>query len=541
MSIPDVLSQLKGKLIVSCQAPEGDPFHHHECMARFAQAARDGGAAGIRANGVEDILAIRQAVDLPIVAIAKKTWTDGRILITGDFEDARKLAETGAEIVALDVTSRGQRFGAIERLARIKRELGVTVLADIATVEEAVAAAHAGADAVLSTMRGYTDETVHTTGFDPGFIEELRRAVDVPVIAEGRIGNPAEARAAIESGAWAVIVGTSITRPSAIARRFVAAIESARTGGDILAIDMGGTNTKFGVVAADGRLLAEGFTPTPAGGGPVLLAHLKSVARRLAENARAAGLTPRALGIATAGWVDPHSGHVVYATENLPGWTGTRIADELRAAVNLPVVVENDANALAAAESHFGAAHGCRDFVCVTLGTGVGGGCYTGGRLNRGAHYFANALGHIPVVLDGLPCTCGLKGCLEVYANAAALLRYAGGIFPNAEEVVAAANGGDARARAAILLYARHLAFGAASIVHLLDPEMLVVAGGIAQNNPLLLAALQSELSARLTVPDLRKLRVAVSSLGYYAGVYGAAAVAREGLADYLSAGLSRT
>jgi glucokinase len=219
---------------------------------------------------------------------------------------------------------------------------------------------------------------------------------------------------------------------------------------------------------------------------------------------------------------------VAYATENLPGWTGTRIAEELQAATGLPVAVENDANALAAAESQFGAARGCRDFVCVTLGTGVGGGCYTGGRLNHGAHYFANALGHIPVVLDGLPCTCGLKGCLEAYANAAALVRYAGGAYPNAEEIVNAANTGDLRARAAVLQYGKYLALGAASIVHLLDPEMLILAGGIAQNNPLLLATLQSELAARLTVPDRRKLHVTVSSLGYYAGVYGAAAAVRE-------------
>jgi glucokinase len=531
MPLPEVLRQLKGKLIVSCQAPEHDPFRRAECMAHFAQAARDGGAAGIRANGVEDIVAIRSVVDLPIIAIAKKTWSDGRILITGDFDDARELAQAGAQIIALDVTARGQRFGALERLVRIKRELGVTVLADIATVEEAVTAVRAGADAVLSTMRGYTDETAHTTGFEPGFIEELVHAVAVPVIAEGRIETPAEARAAIRSGAWAVIVGTAITRPAAIARKFAAAIESASWPlGDVLGIDMGGTNTKYGVITADGRLLAEGFVPTPSGGGAALLAHLKSVAAMLLERACAAGLAPCALGIATAGWVDPHSGRVVYATGNLPGWTGTRIAEELRAAVDLPVAVENDANALAAAESHFGAARGCRDFVCITLGTGVGGGCYVGGRLNRGAHFFANALGHIPVVLDGLPCTCGLKGCLESYANAAALLRYAGGVYASAEEVIAAAHRGDARARAAILLYAKHLAFGAASIVHLLDPEMLVVAGGIAQNNPLFLAALESELSARLTVSDRRKLRVVVSSLGYYAGVYGAAAVVRENL-----------
>ena len=529
MTVPEVLAHLQTKLIVSCQAPDHDAFRLPECMARFAQAARDGGAAGIRANGVEDIVAIRRAVNLPVIGIDKRMWSDGRILITPDYDGARQLAASGAEMIALDVTARGQRFGALERLARIKRELGVAVLADIATVEEAIAAERAGADAVLSTMRGYTEETAHVTAFEPGFIAQLRHAVSVPVIAEGRIGTPAEARAAIQNGAWAVIVGTAITRPTTITRRFAAAIESARPlNGALLGIDLGGTNTKYGAVDAEGRLLQEGFLSTPTGGGGVLLEHLKSTARKLAEDTLRAGLEPRALGIATAGWVNPHTGRVVYATDNLPGWTGTRIAEELAAAVDLPVAVENDANALAAAEHQFGAARGCGDFVCITLGTGVGGGCYSGGRLNHGAHFFANALGHIPVVADGLPCTCGLKGCLEAYANAAALLRYAQGAFPSAEQLIQAANSGDARARSAILIYARYLAQGAATIVHLLDPERLILAGGIAQNNPLLIEALESELETRLTVPGHRNLKIAASSLGYYAGVYGAAAVARQ-------------
>lgn len=529
MSIPEILRRLKGTLIVSCQAPDGDAFRQSESMARFARAALDGGAAGIRAAGVDDIRAIRQAVALPIIGIDKTVWSDKRILITGDFQRARELAAAGAHMIALDVTARGQHFGALERVAQVKRELGIPVLADIATIEEAIAAGQAGADAVLSTMRGYTDETAHTTHFEPEFIAALTRAVNVPVIAEGRIGIPAEARAAMQSGAWAVIVGTAITRPSAITRVFSDAVQAARTpAAHILAIDMGGTNTKYGVISGEGKLHYEGFVPTPTGGRNALLAHLKSVAQMLLSAANQAGIHPEALGIATAGWVDPNTGCVVYATENLPGWTGTRIAEELAPVVGLPVIVENDANALAAAESQFGAARGSKDFVCVTLGTGVGGGCYTAGRLNHGAHYFANALGHIPIVMDGVPCTCGLNGCLEVYANAAALLRYAGGAFIDAEQVVAAANAGNPAAESAMLQYVKHLAFGLSSIVHLLDPELVVIAGGIAQNNRLLIRALQGELSSRLTVPEQRKLRLEVSSLGYYAGVYGAAAVARE-------------
>jgi glucokinase len=227
----------------------------------------------------------------------------------------------------------------------------------------------------------------------------------------------------------------------------------------------------------------------------------------------------------------------VYATENLPGWTGADPASYLREEFGLPVAVENDANALAVAEKRFGAAKAASDFVCITLGTGVGGGCYIDGRLNRGAHYFANALGHIPIEPGGLPCTCGLSGCLESYTNSSALLRYAGpGSFASADQVIAAANAGNAMAQGAIHTLAKYLAIGCASIVILLDPEMLILAGGLVQNNPLLMSALTEELAKRVTVWALRQLRVEASALGYSAGVLGAAAVASVAVVECCSA-----
>ena len=202
----------------------------------------------------------------------------------------------------------------------------------------------------------------------------------------------------------------------------------------------------------------------------------------------------------------------------------------------LPVAVENDANALAVAEKQFGAAKGATDFVCITLGTGVGGGCYIGGRLNRGRHFFANALGHIPVVPGGAPCTCGKAGCLEAYANASALMRYAAhGNFSSCEEIIAAANSGNQTARCAIQALAKHLAIGGASIVNLLDPELLILAGGLAQNNSHLVTAFTEELKKRVTVWPARHLRVQASALGYSAGVLGAAAVASSAMDAPLS------
>ncbi len=533
ITVPEVCKRFHRQLIVSCQAAEGDLLRSAEVMARFARAAVEGGAAGIRANGVDDVRAIRTAVQVPIIGIWKSLQTDGRILITSSFDEAGQLVQAGADLVALDCTARGQRLGAFDRLRQIKAELGVPVLADIATREEAQAAEGAGADLVATTLRGYTAETEHIRSLDPGFAAELIHSLRVPVVVEGRIKTPQQAREAIATGAFAVIVGTAITCPREIARRFVKHIQLETQSGQgdstFIGIDLGATNTKFGLVSRNGELRWASTEPTPQGGGrEVLLNHLKKIARQALDRSRQLGTTPRALGVATAGWVNPYSGEVVYATENLPGWTGTQIAMPLHSLTGLPVVVENDANALAVGEKVHGLAKKLNDFVCLTLGTGVGGGCYIQGKLNRGAHFFANALGHITVKDDGALCSCGRRGCLEVYTNAAALVDYAERRYPTAEKVIEAANAGDDTARRAINALSHHLAIGVANIVHLLDPELLVLAGGLVQNNPILLSEFTSRLEERITVQEKRQLQISVSQLGYYAGVFGAAAVAGE-------------
>jgi predicted NBD/HSP70 family sugar kinase/putative N-acetylmannosamine-6-phosphate epimerase len=536
--IPDICRQFQNRLIVSCQGLEGEAFRGSDFMARFAQAAVAGGAAAIRADGAEDVAAIRKVVRVPILGIRKSVAADGRVLITGSFEAAKELVAAGADIIALDCTARGQRYGALERLERIRREVAALVMADVATVEEAVSAAAAGADIVASTMRGYTAETESVTEFEPGFIAELARAVDVPVIAEGRIHTPDEAASALAAGAFAVVVGRAITHPQSTTERFARALEAQAKLLDpslrVIGIDLGGTNTKFGIVDRSGKLAWNAALPTPASGGRgALLDHLKEIAAQCMRAGGEAGAAPAALGIATAGWVDPHSGVVVYATENLPGWTGTQLKRELGEALHIPVAVENDANALAVAEKAFGRARHADTFVCITLGTGVGGGCYTHGRLHRGAHFFANGIGHIQLDASGPLCTCGQRGCLETYTNAAALMRCAAGCgFATPEEVIRAANAGDAPAGTALREYARYLARGCASIIHLLDPEMIVFSGGLAQDNPQLLADLSDELSRHVMAWDLRGLKIEASTLGYYGGVLGAAALAFDALAE---------
>ena len=523
----EFLQQIRGGLIVSCQALRGEAFRDSASIARFARAAVAGGAVGIRAASPEDIRAIRAAVDLPVIGIEKRMMEDGRILITPTFEDARALVEAGASAIAIDCTTRGQRFGALDVVRRIREELGAPVMADIATLEEAVAAEAAGASIAGSTMRGYTDETEGVDVFQPEFIRELAGRLGIPVIAEGRVNTPREAAEALRAGAWAVVVGAAITRPHEVTRWFVKAMRPAPDC--VVAIDLGGTNTKSGIVTAAGKLLEERTTPTPfSSGRRALLEHLKRITADTREDAQRIGRRPERVGIATGGWVEPRSGRIVFATDYVPGWTGAEVAREVRESCGLEVAVENDANAAAVGEHCFGAARGVDHFLCVTLGTGIGGGCYVGGRLNHGARCFANALGHVCVVADGRPCFCGLKGCVEAYASAAALVGYAGSGYESAKAVIEAANAGDRTALDAVRTLARYLAMGISSAVQVLDPELVILSGGLVQSNPTLIEEFTRELRSRVIVPEQRGLRVAVSTLGYHAGVLGAAAVAME-------------
>lgn len=189
----------------------------------MALAAAQGGAAGIRAEGVTDIAAIRHAVGLPLIGLLKRRREGFDVYITPGFDDAGAIVAAGCDVVALDATS-GRRDGeAVETLiARIRRELGVAVMADIATVAEGVAAAALGADYVGTTLAGYTPARAASVGPDLALLGELVARCPVPVVAEGRFETPEQVARAFELGAFAVVVGTAITNPREITRRFAA-------------------------------------------------------------------------------------------------------------------------------------------------------------------------------------------------------------------------------------------------------------------------------------------------------------------------------
>lgn len=218
----------KGGLIVSCQALVGEPMFGSDVMAMLARAAKLGGAVGLRANTPVDCVAIKSAVpELPLVGLWKVDVVGFEdVYITPRLQDAVAVAESGADIIALDATLRPHPEGSAADLIRaVKAATGKLVMADIDDEASALAAIEAGADVVSTTLSGYTEGSPKLDGPDLELVSRLASlGLPVPVIAEGRIHAPEMARAALDAGAWAVVVGGAITRPAQIAARFAAAL-----------------------------------------------------------------------------------------------------------------------------------------------------------------------------------------------------------------------------------------------------------------------------------------------------------------------------
>ncbi len=219
---------IEGKLIVSCQALPDEPLHGSHIMAQMAVAVTIGGAAAIRANGPDDIRAIRQAVALPIIGLFK----DGEhgVYITPTFQHATAISEAGADAIALDATARPRPDGSTISgiFEQIHTQFKKPIIADVSTLEEGIAAEAAGADFIATTLSGYTDYSPQQIEPDFRLIAALVKNISVPLIAEGRIHTPEDAVKAFDAGAFSVVVGSAITRPRTITARFVTAIEKTR-------------------------------------------------------------------------------------------------------------------------------------------------------------------------------------------------------------------------------------------------------------------------------------------------------------------------
>ena len=233
MSAPweKLIDSLRGGLIVSCQAAAGSPTDSPEILAALAKSAELAGAVGIRANYVQNIIAIANTVKIPIIGIKKREVQGFEVYITPEYIDAYEVATAGAHLIALDATNRPRpgEDSFRDLVGRIHDELELPVMADVSTYDEGVRAADAGADLIATTMSGYTSYTADKLPLGPD-IELVRALADrmtIPVVCEGRIHTPEQAKAALDAGAHAVVVGTALTAPIWITEQYVKAMGRA--------------------------------------------------------------------------------------------------------------------------------------------------------------------------------------------------------------------------------------------------------------------------------------------------------------------------
>ena len=220
-----ILDGLKGGLVVSCQAPEGSPLRDPYILGRIAAAAEDAGAVAIRAEGLASIEAIRKEVSVPIIGLIKR-FNSSPIYITPDIDDVRNLVEAGADIVALDATERLREGGvtSADFLAEAVAAIGsVPIMADVDSLPSAVIAAQAGAQLVGTTLSGYTGGEIPAHP-DIDLVREIASVLQLPIIAEGRYSSAEDVQRALDYGAHAVCIGTSLTDPWTLTKRLVAKI-----------------------------------------------------------------------------------------------------------------------------------------------------------------------------------------------------------------------------------------------------------------------------------------------------------------------------
>jgi len=305
------------------------------------------------------------------------------------------------------------------------------------------------------------------------------------------------------------------------------------TTGVFLGIDVGGTSTSAGLVTAQGRVVLSRSRPTHGPGGGDAVPRLLALAAEVAGLARPRGYRVVGVGAGVPGIVDGATGAIRGEAHNVPELGGLPLARLLTRALGVPAAVDNDVNALALGEWTWGAGRGARSLVLLALGTGVGGGIVLDGQLYRGAAGFGGELGHVPVKLDGRECVCGGRGCLKAYVAgpdlAAEGARRLGRPVDTAE-LFQLAGAGDAAAAAVVDEALEALAAGLTIIVNGLNPERLLLAGGIARALAPRAAELRARLSRRAYAGALATTRLRFLSLDKQTTVRGGAALARHAI-----------
>ena len=307
-----------------------------------------------------------------------------------------------------------------------------------------------------------------------------------------------------------------------------------------IGVDLGGTNIAVGLVDEEGRIVATGSRPTkPERGYEAVAKDIAEIALELINRTNTDIKEIKSMGIGVPGVADSEKGIVIRAVNLF--WTKVPLAKEIRKYIDLPIYMDNDANVAALAEAVFGAGRGSKSSVTITLGTGVGAGFVLDGKIYKGAHHFAPEIGHIVIGNNGVRCNCGKVGCLETYASATALIRegkkaakkdpnslilkFANGDIENitAKNVIDAAKQYDEEAIKIFNDYVKYLAIGIVNVINMLDPEVIILGGGVANAGDFLIKPLKKEVAENILFKDLPYADIRKAELGNDAGIIGAA------------------
>lgn len=498
---------IKNSLIVSCQPVPDGPTDTAQFVIGFARAAVEAGAKALRIESVAYVKAVRAAVSVPIIGIVKRDLDDSPVRITPFVADAEALMDAGADIVAFDATQR-ERPASISDLVQAVKARGRLSMADCSSLDDARNALAAGADFVGTTLSGYVGGPEPV---DPDIVLiAAMRELTPYVIAEGRIRTTEQAAAAARAGAFAVVVGSAITRTEHVTSWFrdaVAAAYGARARQTVLAIDIGGTKTMAALVSGS-DVLEEITVPTIREAGP------DAWLAAIADNIRPWAERYSSVGIAVTGFVqDGRWSALNPATLGIPD--EYPLAEKASAVFGKPAFAINDAQAAAWGEYSFGAG-GSGDLVFLTISTGIGGGIVINGRPLSGL------AGHFGLIRGPSAGQSPLEDQTSGRWIAAEASK--AGHQASAAEVFEHAGRGEAWAEAIVSQSAFRVATLCRDIQMMLDPKQIVIGGGIGLAAGYIerIRASFADVAPRL-VPRLVPAR-----LGSRAGIIGVADLAVE-------------
>ena len=290
----------------------------------------------------------------------------------------------------------------------------------------------------------------------------------------------------------------------------------------ILALDIGGTAIKIGVVNEKGEIIEKSEVPTMAKeGGQALINRVLNIINQYKNIDR--------IGISTAGQVDSIEGKIIFASDNIPGWTGMEIKKIIEEKFNIKTVVENDVNSAAIGEAYYGAGVNNKNFLCITYGTGVGGAILEKGEIYRGAYGSAGEFGHIITHAYGKSCTCGSKGCYEAYASTTALVKNVKeelGLTDINGKLIFKLINEDSRVEKIVDSWIDEIILGLVNLINIFNPSLIVLGGGIMEQEYIIKYI--NENISDLIMPNYKKVKFDSAKLGNNAGLLGAAYLAMK-------------